>query len=124
MHKNVINFECENKVPDEVIEILCNDVNTPKVIALLNDFNNNKNYDKLKNALEFLGIFDENLLKIDKDLSNLDITEEEINDLIKKRNDAKKNKDWIEADKIRDYLKLKNILLKDSKNGVEWDIIK
>ncbi len=124
LHKNVINFECENKVPDEVIEILCNDVNTPKVIALLNDFNNNKNYDKLKNALEFLGIFDENLLKIDKDLSNLDITEEEINDLIKKRNDAKKNKDWIEADKIRDYLKLKNILLKDSKNGVEWDIIK
>ncbi len=124
LHKNVINFECENKVPEEVIEILCNDVNTPKVIALLNDFNNNKNYDKLKNALDFLGIFDENLLKIDKDLSNLDITEEEINSLIEKRNDAKKNKDWIEADKIRNYLKLKNILLKDSKNGVEWDIIK
>lgn len=44
----------------------------------------------------------------------------EIEALIEKRNQARKNKDWAEADRIRDELKARNIVLKDTPMGVKW----
>ena len=44
----------------------------------------------------------------------------EIEALIEKRNEARKNKDWAEADRIRDELKARNIILKDTPLGVKW----
>lgn len=44
----------------------------------------------------------------------------EIEALIEKRNEARKNKDWAEADRIRDELKARNIVLKDTPMGVKW----
>ncbi len=44
----------------------------------------------------------------------------EIEALIEKRNEARKNKDWAEADRIRDELKARNIILKDTPTGVQW----
>lgn len=123
LHKNIINFDCEEIVPNELIEVLSDDINMPKAIALLNKFNENKNYDKLKNSLKFLGLFDNNLLEKSNNLNNINITEKEINNLIKKRNIAKQNKNWTKADEIRDYLKSKKILLKDVKNNVEWEVL-
>lgn len=51
---------------------------------------------------------------------NSSIKEEEIEDLIAKRQHAKKNKDYKLADKIRDDLKTKGILLEDTSTGVRW----
>lgn len=44
----------------------------------------------------------------------------EIEALIEKRNEARRNKDWAEADRIRDELKARNIILKDTPMGVKW----
>lgn len=44
----------------------------------------------------------------------------EIEDLIEQRQQARKNKDWATADKIRDDLKARGIILKDTPNGVTW----
>lgn len=44
----------------------------------------------------------------------------EIEMLIEKRNEARKNKDWAEADRIRDELKARKIVLKDTPMGVKW----
>lgn len=49
-----------------------------------------------------------------------DMLDEEIEDLIQKRTDAKKNRDFAEADRIRDLLKEKGILLEDTRQGVKW----
>lgn len=46
--------------------------------------------------------------------------EEDIEALIEQRQQARKNKDWATADKIRDDLKAKGIILKDTPNGVTW----
>ena len=43
-----------------------------------------------------------------------------VEELIEKRNEARKNKDWAEADRIRDELKAMNIELKDTPMGVKW----
>ncbi len=44
----------------------------------------------------------------------------EIEELIAKRQEARANKDWATADKIRDDLKAKGIILKDTPQGVTW----
>lgn len=52
---------------------------------------------------------------------NLD---EEIEALIAQRAEARKNKDWALADKIRDDLKARGIVLLDTPDGVKWKIEK
>ncbi|WP_421920977.1 cysteine--tRNA ligase [Marinifilum sp.] len=44
--------------------------------------------------------------------------------LLETRNEAKKNKDWASADKIRDELTNLGIRVKDTKDGFEWEITK
>lgn len=44
----------------------------------------------------------------------------EIEALIQQRQEARKNKDWATADKIRDDLKERGIILKDTPQGVTW----
>lgn len=44
----------------------------------------------------------------------------EIEALIEQRQEARKNKDWATADKIRDDLKARGIIIKDTPQGVTW----
>ena len=44
--------------------------------------------------------------------------------LLTTRNEAKQNKDWATADKIRDELNSYGIAIKDTKDGSEWEITK
>ena len=44
----------------------------------------------------------------------------EVEELIEKRNKARGEKNWAEADAIRDKLKEMNIVLKDTPSGVQW----
>ena len=46
--------------------------------------------------------------------------EEEIEKLIEERQQARKNRDFALADKIRDDLKARNIVLEDTPQGVRW----
>ncbi len=45
---------------------------------------------------------------------------EEIMELIARREQARKNKNWAEADRIRDELLLKGIILEDTPHGTRW----
>ena len=49
-----------------------------------------------------------------------ELLDTEIEALIEKRTEARKNKDFALADKIRDELKEKGIILEDSAAGVKW----
>jgi len=52
--------------------------------------------------------------------NNKDSETDEIEELIAKRQAARKNKDWAAADKIRDELAAKGIILEDTSAGVRW----
>ena len=123
LHKNVIDIEENKNIPEEIIEALCDDLNTPKVIAALNEFNKNKEFSKLKSALKFLNFYDEALLKKNKNLDETNISESEIKRLIDERKMAKSKKDCEKYDEIRDYLLSKKIKLIDSKDNTTWEII-
>ncbi len=47
-------------------------------------------------------------------------TEEEIEQYIELRNQARTNKDWAESDRIRDLLKEQGVILNDSREGTTW----
>ena len=49
-----------------------------------------------------------------------DDLDEDIEALIAQRTQARKDKNWAEADRIRDELKAKGIVLEDTAQGVKW----
>ncbi|BCO08346.1 cysteine--tRNA ligase [Desulfolithobacter dissulfuricans] len=55
-------------------------------------------------------------------LDKLDISDEEIEELIARRSEARKNRDWATSDAIRDKLLGHGIELQDSQDGTTWDV--
>jgi cysteinyl-tRNA synthetase len=53
-------------------------------------------------------------------LQEEELLDEEIEALIQKRNEARKNRNFALADQIRDELKAKNIILEDTPQGTRW----
>ncbi len=115
-----------DKYRDKFIEKMDDDFNTADAISVLfdltKDINNNININSSVEACEKaealvrelgkpLGILQN---KVEK---NLDA---EIEKLIEQRQQARKNKDFALADKIRDDLKARNIVLEDTPQGVRW----
>jgi cysteinyl-tRNA synthetase len=70
------------------------------------------------------------MLKFDKVLGVIgEIRKEEklpkeAEELIRKREEARKAKDWETADKIREQLKAMGIIIEDTPQGVKWKIEK
>jgi cysteinyl-tRNA synthetase len=59
-------------------------------------------------------------LEFDKRPSRTDKLSEEVEKLIKERNEARKHKDFAEADRIRRVLKEKGVTLEDTAHGTVW----
>ena len=113
---------------DKFIEAMEDDLNTGEALGaifeLVKDINLNVNDGVQSKALvEYaIKVFDElvgvlGLLYNRNTASSLD---DEIEALIQQRNDARKNKNWAEADRIRDELKAQGIVLEDTPQGVKW----
>ena len=58
--------------------------------------------------------------KKDKGIADMAIDPDEIEDLIRQRTEARKNKDFSKSDEIRDHLKDRNIILEDGPEGTTW----
>ncbi|MCX6333032.1 MAG: cysteine--tRNA ligase [Bacteroidia bacterium] len=68
-------------------------------------------------VFDILGLKDENISKGDEKL-----TSELMKIIINLRQGAKNKKEWAESDKIREDLKNAGIILKDLKDGAEWEM--
>ena len=72
-------------------------------------------------ACNFIGLLNENKNSWDKyKQSKSMISEEEIKQKITERNNARKNKDYKAADKIRDELLDKGVLIEDKDDKTLW----
>jgi cysteinyl-tRNA synthetase len=123
LHRIVEKVESSKKLNDKIFEYLFDDLNTSKVLAELHNLKISSPQD-LKKTMEFLGIYDESYyINNEKKLDNLEITENEILELIQQRSEAKKDKNYQKADEIRKLLENKNILLKDTAKGSVWSVM-
>ena len=112
---------------EQFITAMDDDLNTADGIAALFDLTkdiNTKILDKpvSKAVCEYAAkLFDElsGVLGLLYNRKENDV-DSEIEALIEERQQARKNKDWATADRIRDELKAKGIILKDTPQGVTW----
>ena len=127
-----VNDNDVSKCPKNVLEALCDDLNTSKALAEVNNIAKKlslaENLDeKIKYKTRFLasanvlGILQHSPKKwlgIGQIQDNLD--SKQIEDLINQRNEARKNKDFETADEIRDKLTKLGIEIEDTPNGTIW----
>ncbi len=113
---------------EKFIEAMEDDLNTGEalgaVFELVKEINLNVNDGVQSKALvEYaVKVFDE-LMEVLGLLYNRNAEkslDDEIEALIQARNDARKAKNWAEADRIRDELKAQGIVLEDTPQGVKW----
>lgn len=111
---------------EQFIEAMDDDLNTADGIAavfeLVKDINVNVLNSNSKELIEYAtALFDELTgvlgLVYNRNNNNLD---SEIEKLIELRTKARKEKNWAEADRIRDELKAQGIVLEDTPQGVKW----
>ena len=114
-------------IPDEYLSPLYDDLNTPGYIANLHKLfeksqKGSQNDKKMfMTACNFVGLLNESHEKWKNfKKEKLNITEEEINQKILERNNARKNKDFQTADKIRDELEDKGVLIEDKDDKTHW----
>ena len=120
---NIEIYEEDQNIPENNMEALCDDLNTPKALAnlnlLINKINSANTNEKKQIKAQILGTG--KLIGILKNnpekwlgyghSNNLD--SKTIEDLIKNRNEARSNKNFTLADKIRNDLKNKGIEIED-----------
>lgn len=113
---------------ERFIAVMDDDFNTAEGIAVLfelaRDVNTylNRPQGQKANILRSILVFYEEVDTIlgfaeDDDVSSLD---RDIEELIARREEARKRKDWAEADAIRDSLREQGIILEDTPDGVRW----
>ncbi len=117
------NVERTDEYLEQFKNSLADDLNTATSLTILydvlkSDLNNNS---KLFIISEFdkvlsLNLLNDNIVEINND------TKKYIDDMIEKRNIAKKDKNFALADEIRDELANKNIFIKDTREGTTYEI--
>ncbi len=126
-------IEKVEKMEDVFIKAMDDDFNTPVALSTLyllsketNIYLNeasNKNKEAIVKVIQFYEKFGENILGlkfISQSINQKQIPRKEIEELINVREIARKNKDWITADQIREKLNKMGVLIEDTAEGVRW----
>jgi len=130
--------QASEEVPETVLNALCDDLNTPAVIAAIHALRRDEEFPALRSSLEFLGFSCEKAklrrtvlleahlqvgMSAHADLRvSPEVQERQIEELIAKRTAARKEKNFKESDRIRDELAAMGVVLKDSKDGTTWEV--
>ena len=118
-----------DKVDEDILNAMSDDLNTPKAISILNslvkkypkleDSQKANCINKIKSSGQLLGILHQDPeIWFSKDTSHMDI--DLIERLMKQRDEAKALKNYSEADSIRQKLSGMGVEILDSKDGSKW----
>ncbi|MDC2987754.1 cysteine--tRNA ligase [Candidatus Pelagibacter sp.] len=113
------------KVSDEILKPLYEDLNTPGYIANLHKLfekaNKGENTDLFVSACKFIGLMHETSEQWNEfKKKRVSITESEIQNMLGLRDKARENKNYKEADRIRDELLDKGVLIEDKDGKTLW----
>ncbi|MCB2197715.1 MAG: cysteine--tRNA ligase [Bacteroidetes bacterium] len=125
-----------NEIKTKCYQAMDDDFNTPVLIAhlfdlvrIINSVNDGKeklSQSDLEEAKKLYQSFVFDVLGLQQELlestENSGLTGDLIDLILNLRLEAKKNKDFATADKIRDELTEKGVKIKDTKDGFEWEI--
>ena len=121
LYKNINNQSYEDVVSKDVINSLLDDLNTPLAISSLLKIKCSKTLIKSANLLGLLNRTQEEWLSLNNKST---ISENDIELLINERDEARKAKDFVKADEIRDQLEQNNVILEDIDGKTIWRVKK
>lgn len=98
-------------LPDDIKKVLYDDLNFPAAVAFMHSLP----AEELAHCLAFLGF--------KQTIKQTTLNEEKINSLIQERIEAKKSKNFVLADSIRQELQNNNVMIEDTKDGTIWRYI-
>jgi cysteinyl-tRNA synthetase len=118
--------------PSTVVEVLCDDLNTPQALAALHqiagEIHRTEDAQERKKLREqmlaggwLLGLLTENAEAYFK--GSADLAADDIERMIEARNQARQDKDYAGADAIRDELLSRGIELEDTREGTRWKVL-
>ena len=117
------------KLTDEIIQPLYDDINTPGYIANLHKLydkaykGNDEDKQIFNSACNFIGLLNETREEwLDFKKIKVEISDVEIEKKIELRNKARAEKNYKEADNIRDYLLDKGVLIEDKDGKTSWKL--
>ena len=132
-------LEVDNEFNRRFTQAMQDDFNTPEAIAVLFDLAKEINRQRGADALQAgqfaaqlrqlagqLGLLQADPQSFLQGKSQSQVTESgglsdaEVNELIKKREQARADKNWAESDRLRDALKAQGIILEDSGGSTSW----
>ena len=123
------------ELPEAFVAAMDDDINVPAALAVVHEYvrKGNKLLDAAASSdevnatllavramLNVLGLDPLDNHWANKNNNNDEAFATEINQLIEKRNQARKEKNWPEADRIRDELTAMGITIEDSASGTRW----
>lgn len=106
-----------SEVPQDFIDALSDDLNTPKALAILEGYRNSDPAAFVAGA-RFMGLLQSDTESWFK--GEGDEGDKEIDALVAERDQAKNDKNWARADEIRNQLKEQGILIEDTPEGGRW----
>ncbi|GBD48617.1 cysteine--tRNA ligase [Methylopila sp. Yamaguchi] len=115
--------EADPRPAETVVEALSDDLNTPKMIAEIHRLKSEGRRKPLAGTLAFLGFRPDVLADWQAAKApELSVPQEEIERLVDARLEARRERNWAEADRIRDELLAKGVVLKDGAGGTTWEV--
>ena len=126
----------QNTYTNQFMAAMNDDFNTPEALAVMFDLtkavnrardNSPEEFRQLAGCLRYLGSClgilqadPEEYLKSESAENESSLSDDEIDQLIQARLDARAQKDWAEADRVRDVLTEAGIVLEDGAGGTRW----
>ncbi|MBV9784391.1 MAG: cysteine--tRNA ligase [Acidisphaera sp.] len=121
--------DAEAETPDEMVEALCDDLNTPRALAYLYALaagaraGNHRTAGRLRGAGALLGLLQADPARRLQEIEQLNargVTRADIEALIEQRTSARLTRDFARADAIRAELAGHGIVLEDGSGGTTW----
>jgi cysteinyl-tRNA synthetase len=126
--------ELDNDFEARFCEAMDDDFNTPRALAVLFELTSELNKAiregddqapalaaQLKRLASMIGLLEQSPKAfLQGEAAEGELNAEQIEALIDQRNQARKDKDFAEADRVRDVLTANGIVLKDSREGTSW----
>jgi cysteinyl-tRNA synthetase len=126
-YESYIELTKQVMIPEEFLNPLYDDLNTPGYIANLHKLFEKSQKGDLKDreiftsACNFIGLLSDTKKKwVEFKKSKSEISEKEILSKVKERNEARDNKNYIQADKIRNDLLDKGVSIEDKDGKTTW----
>ena len=126
-YESYVDLKKKVLIPQDYLSPLYDDLNTPGYIANLHKLfeksqkGSTKDKEIFVKACNFIGLLNEDKNAWEKFKQNKSkISKQEIEKKIEERNIARKNKDYKEADNIRDELLDKGVLIEDKDDKTLW----